>query len=212
MYETHYRYPENAKDGAYGMVILGYKGDLDYCFKGDEVITRELEECKIGGEVSFPDVCWGKKRTVTLIRKEESWDFRAEYEDGADILEPGILDKFSNQIFLKALAKANRVRYYNYDIHFSSVDNWQKCGCELKNGKIQVYLEDKHYQQVKSYYEAFQKLRRLENNEERDFRCQFAENFGSFISIRFSKRIKWKLQPWTKAVNKVLNPTINFSV
>lgn len=212
MYDVHYRYPKDDKNGEYGMVIFNYKGNSDFCFKGDEAITRELEECKIDGEVSFPDVCWGRKRTVTLIRRGETWDFRAQYEEGGDIFESEILDKFSNQIFLKALAKANRVRYYRYDIHFSLVDNWQKTGCELKDGKIHVYLEDKYYQQVKIYYEAFQKLKSLENNEEYDFRCQFADNFGSFISIRFSKRIKWKLQPWTKVVNKVLNPIITFSV
>lgn len=213
MYDVNYRYPENTKSGEYGMVILGYKGSTEYCFKGTDVITRELEKCKIDGEVSFSDMHWGQKRTVTLFRRQDGWGFEAKCEDGKEIIEFDAINSFSNQIFLKALAKANRVRYYEYDVRFILV-NYGKTGCEVKNDKICVYLETKFYEQIKAYYEAFQKLKALElhdTHSKYDFRCQFEENFKGFVSIRFNKRIKWKLQPWTKAVNKVLSPNITFS-
>jgi len=214
-FDVRYNMPRIWKDGSFGYVSLGRKGLTDYAFKGGDKITLDLEKCKVGEFVSFDDEHWGNKRIVRLKRVKTCWEFEAEYPDGKIYNSPNFLSKSDGKIFRKNIAKANRIRYYDYDIVVTCSGNYgeyEKDG--LQDGKIYINLETGRYLQLKTFYTTFMSILKTNPNVVNypiDTRWHFRdENFEDLVSFRFNNLIKWKPTIFENGSAKVIPNNVTF--
>jgi len=163
--DANYYPPKEWKDGAYGRVVIGTKGDADYVFVGNTPICLELEKLKVGEFVTIPETHWGRRRTVKFVRAGEvRWNFVAKYDDDPSGKVHTYEDFFEgSKSFAKAVKKANKIRYYNNEIVVTRQKfTWpdvQFAGMDPDTGKIHVAIHDAAYEQLRAYYHAFEELR-----------------------------------------------------
>lgn len=177
MTDIHYRCPDVWTDGAYGSVTLGSKGSTDYEFVGNTQICLDLEKLKIGQFASFGDWHWSRRRIVKLRRNEKTWSFIAEYEDGEVCEIREFLDEDDGRIFMRYIAKANRIRYYDNEIVVKR-RSWQRDeNLGIINSVIYTSVANEAYAQLKAYYGTFEAL--LEKNREGHL-TQETKNYWEF--------------------------------
>lgn len=169
MYKTimsypEYRIPRVWKDGCSGHACISYKGMASYGFGRDDPRTSAFLALKDGGSHTFDDEFWGTKRLMTFTRvNDQKWTCTATTDLESNQPKKTTQDLFIGDAvknFINSLKEAMNNSYYEDDIEVIMTCSSHKLenNRNSETGTVTVYLEEKYYEELKAYYQAFQSL------------------------------------------------------
>ncbi len=209
-----FRRPRIWKDGASGHACISYKGIASYSYGRDDPTTIALNNLKVGESLTLDDENWGKKRLLTFTRtKENVWTSTITTDLDSDKPKKNVEELFTDsyaKIFVKSLKKALTREYYNDDLVVKMIaTSCQHSENTRENGKITIYLSKEPYNELKTYYDAYDSL---EVTKDRAlFFLKFSKKWTNLRKVQFSRRISWIHQFSGNGLKQYLSPkSVNF--
>lgn len=199
-----FRKPEQWKNGAGGYACISYKGIPGLTFGKDDPRTMTLNNLKVGETFIFD-----KDGSSFTRTREDVWTITS-VESGKKYVKD-VFTGSSALHYSECFRKALKNSYYDDDliIIMTCFGLGHRNDGKREDGKVMLFLEESKYNQVKTYYEAYNTL---EECECKCFFIKFTDNWENMRKIHFSNRISWQHRAFKGESNQYLNPkTITFA-
>lgn len=199
-----FRKPEQWKNGAGGYACISYKGIPGLTFGKDDPRTVALNNLKVGETFIFD-----KDGSSFTRTREDVWTMTSIESNKKYVKD--VFTGSSALHYSKCFRKAIKNSYYDDDliIIMTRFGLGHRDDGKREDGKVMLFLEESKYNQVKTYYEAYNTL---EECECKCFFIKFTDDWENMRKIHFSNRISWQHHAFKGESNQYLNPkTITFA-
>lgn len=199
-----FRLPEKWTNGSGGRACISYKGMPGFSLGKENPKTAEMDSLKIGDTVMFE----AEYESIGFFKKKEDvWAMTVVTYPNASDAKKRTQDIFTGQqalYYSKCIRKVLRNSYYDDDLIITMSCSIDHLNNNLReNGKVTLFLPEDEYNEIKAYYEVYQKL---EECEDSSFYFKFSDNWKYMRKIRFSRRMSWSRGKSKGETNQYLNP------